>query len=62
MQTVTATDCGHLCFKRLGALTRPVTQHAIITQQDFGRILSAKFLLRKSTTPAWIAMIATELN
>ena len=34
----------------------------VLTQQDVGRTIPAKFLLRKSTTPAWIAMIATELN
>lgn len=34
----------------------------VLTQQDVGRTIPAKFLLRKSTTPAWIAMIATELD
>lgn len=34
----------------------------VLTQQDLGRIIPAKLLLRKSTTAAWIAMIATELH
>lgn len=34
----------------------------VLTQQDLGRTMSAKLLLRKSTTAAWIAMIATELH
>lgn len=34
----------------------------VLAQQDLGRSMPAKLLLRKSTTAAWIAMIATELH
>lgn len=32
-----------------------------LTQQDLGRTVPARFLLRKTATAAWIAMIAAEL-
>jgi hypothetical protein len=34
----------------------------VLTQQDVGRTIPVKFLLRKTVTAAWIAMIATELH